>query len=139
MGILDKLLGRKKDNESHEMYGFKIVDRRSEEEKRIEKHAKSSLDGKYEEMAERLYNLLGMYKFDEEFRISIERGGYGMGYGYGSKQPGKAETEIKQIGENLFSEGGHELMTLVAYRVAALGSDADLLSMCWDGIGGWQW
>lgn len=99
-----------------------VVDLRSNQERALERKARSSLRGKDEEIAHRLLTLTqqanDVYYTDKE--------AYNRMF-----------SEIKSIGEDLCSNGGDKRMKRVAYRVSALGGSARELEMYWNGVCGW--
>jgi hypothetical protein len=99
--------------------GNMVLDLVPESEKRDAVRAQRSLDGDNEEYARTLCELL------TEFRSQAEEEKYRRG------------AEIARIGKELDKDGGFQRMRLVNLRVRALGGDARLLELAWDGIGQW--
>jgi hypothetical protein len=93
-----------------------VVDLRSSAEIEIEKRGRSPLAGLDEEVAKRLVTLLTQT----------------------SRAGDEAHRTIRDIGEQLNSQGGLKRMQELGYRVRALGGKASLLESIWDGIGEWM-
>lgn len=50
----------------------------------------------------------------------------------------RTRTELREIGQHLYSNGGHFHMLRVYYQVEALGARARLIDLYWGGIGEWE-
>jgi len=101
-----------------------VIDSRSAEEKSMQQAATSPLKTSDEQFARRLVALV--QQGAEEYRTKR------------IDALARTSAEIKLIGEQLYSNAGHEHMQRVYYRVTALGGNGRLLDLYWDGIGEWQ-
>lgn len=134
---------------------LKLVDLRSEEEKEIEMRAQLALEGEYEQMAHKLYTLMGQAEplydslsdqlniwltVEEWANLSPEKLPKDKYRRYKSDIETyiKLCKEIRRIGEQLCENGDDRKMQLVAYRFRALGGHARVLESYWKGICGWM-
>jgi len=101
-----------------------VVDLRSGEERSIEQEAQRPLLGDDEQLSRRIAVLIKQGA--EEYRTKQ------------NDALARTSDEIKRIGEHLYANGGHEHMQKVYYRVQALGGQARLIDLYWDGIGEWE-
>ncbi|MFQ5752267.1 MAG: hypothetical protein ACE5HI_09745 [bacterium] len=114
MNWLKKLFGGGRDKD----FTPRVVDDlRDEKERNMERQAKSSLSGEDEQLARKMVSLIQQCNSLED----------------------AAAKEMKKIGEYLCSNGGHDRMVLVAYRVQALGKRVRDCELYWDGICGWMY
>jgi hypothetical protein len=101
-----------------------VVDLRSDEEMSLEQDAQRPLSEEDEHLSRKLVVLL--QNGADQHRLKQ------------SEALEKTSSEIKAIGRNLFSNGGHRHMQKIYYRVHALGGKASLFDVYWDGIGEWE-
>jgi hypothetical protein len=103
--------------------GMNVIDLRSAEEKNIQQRAGSALSSEDEDYARRL---VGLFR-EMDMLFSSDKAAYDH-----------KRAEARQIGQFLGDHGGSDRMTLVAYRVQALGGRARDCEHAWDGICGWM-
>lgn len=169
MGIFDKLRRKRETPKwkivtnplTGESARVRVIDLRSEEEKEIERRAQFPLEGEYEPIAHRLYDLiekqaeplverlyerldkrLTVYKLTREewADLSLEKlpkDKYGR-YEADMKTYITLCREIRKIGEQLCDNGDDAKMRLVGYRFRALGGHPRVLESYWNGICGWM-
>ncbi len=129
MGLLDKLFGKRRTPSSGSRGEIKIDDLRTaderEKEEKLERRARRSLGGEDEQIARKLLSLIR--QADSEYDVDQEAFK-------------KTETEIKEIGKYLCSNGGSDRTLKIAYRVQALGASVRDLERYWgeDYICGWM-
>ena len=91
------------------------IDFRSEEEKQLEREARSGDVAPEMEMA--VSKLLAIQSL--------------------LHKDAKPDAEAVRIGEQLYAKGGMDAMKKAAYRFDARGGNVPLLNAAWDGVGGW--
>ena len=106
-----------------ESLGLKYIDMRPQKEKDLQEKAQFLLAAEDEEYAHKLVRLFveskALYTTDKP--------------AYEAKR-----AEARAIGQYLSDHGGDDRMTLIAYRVQALGGSTRDCENAWDGICGWM-
>ena len=108
---------------SRRQWGLKYVDMRPQKEKDIQAKAQFALTSEDEQYA---YTLVRLFR-DSKALFSTDKAAYEA-----------KRAEARAIGQHLCEHGGDDRMTLVAYRVQALGGSTRDCEYAWDGIGGWM-
>lgn len=94
-----------------DMSSIKVLDLRPEWEKQLDREVQFDLGDEDEQHARRLCGLLRRHD----------------------------QATAREIGQELYSQGGHRRMVRVCLRVKALGGDAAILERrVWDGVGEWM-
>lgn len=97
---------------THQLYIFDLL---SDEEKQVERDAQGVLTTEDEQIAKVLSYLL-CHRGDVDLTLN------------------EIQSEIRRIGQQLYSNGGTSRMKVVAYRANALGGDLRTLQICWAGV-----
>lgn len=106
-----------------EAMGLKYIDMRPQKEKDLQAKAQYALSGEDEEYAHMLVRIF----VESKSLFSTDKAAYE-----------KKRAEARAIGQVLCDNGGDDRMTMVAYRVQALGGSTRDCEYAWDGIGGWM-
>ena len=143
MGFWKKLFGRKQETRSAHLQ-VKVIDFRSEEEKKIEEErARRRREIKEKDNKIREEGIIGigvdLKETDTLIQLMAEAHDSGRRSGFGLYKDYPQYEEVRSIGERIHGKGGFEAMQRSYYYIRVrnpiLGS---MLDGFWDGIGEWR-